>query len=139
MVFHSVLQFWPGSAEAVWAATTGVVMSAAPIPAAAMRFFIVRGSYSVALFPSRGISCRWSFWVPATVGDKRKSCQQYVNNFHVIHLTVVTDGTSSGTNFRYLPPAPVVGRGQVGRCPAPGQGGAPRTGRSAAGGGGGPV
>ncbi|OBB67252.1 hypothetical protein A5781_10905 [Mycobacterium sp. 852002-30065_SCH5024008] len=40
MVFHSVLQFWPGSAEAVSAATTGMVMSAAPIPAAAMTFFI---------------------------------------------------------------------------------------------------
>jgi hypothetical protein len=40
MVFHSVLQFWPGSAEAVSAATTGVVMSAAPIPAAATTFFI---------------------------------------------------------------------------------------------------
>ncbi len=49
MVFHSVLQFWPGSAEAVSAATTGVVMSAAPIPAAAMTFFIVRGFFSVAI------------------------------------------------------------------------------------------
>lgn len=40
MVFHSVLQFWPGSAEAVSATTTGVVMSAAPIPAAARIFFM---------------------------------------------------------------------------------------------------
>ena len=36
MVFHSVLQFWPGSAEAVPAATTGMVMSATPIPTAVM-------------------------------------------------------------------------------------------------------
>ena len=48
-MFHSVLQFWPGSAEAVWAATTGVVMSAAPIPTAAMTFFTVRDSFSVAI------------------------------------------------------------------------------------------
>src|SRR5690348_3978236 len=40
MVFHSVLQFWPGSAEAASADTTEVTMSAAPIPAAAMTFRI---------------------------------------------------------------------------------------------------
>jgi hypothetical protein len=40
MVFHSVLQVWPGSAEAVSAASAGVAMSAALIPAAAMTFFI---------------------------------------------------------------------------------------------------
>ncbi|OBG38132.1 hypothetical protein A5673_15635 [Mycobacterium sp. E3198] len=45
IVFHSVLQFWPGSAEAVSAATTVAVMSTAPIQAAAMTFFIVRCSF----------------------------------------------------------------------------------------------
>lgn len=55
MVFHSVLQFWPGSAEAVSAAITGAVMSAAPIPAAARTFFIVRDSFSVAIPVGRAL------------------------------------------------------------------------------------
>jgi hypothetical protein len=62
MVFHTVVQFGPGSAEAVSVATTGVVMSAAPIAAAAITFFIVRGSFfivrrsfSVALFAKRPV------------------------------------------------------------------------------------
>jgi hypothetical protein len=41
MVFHWLVQFWPGSAEAVSAATTGVVMSATLIPAAPIIFFII--------------------------------------------------------------------------------------------------
>jgi hypothetical protein len=41
MVFHSDLQFWPGSAVAVCAVTNVVAINAALIPAAARRFFFI--------------------------------------------------------------------------------------------------